>query len=375
MKYKIAICCITYNRKESLKRLLLSLSNAYYEDKVTLIISIDKSDTDEIELFADSYDWKFGEKRVIKHQQNMGLRKHILSCGDLLVEYDALIMLEDDISVSPSFYTFASQCVEAYYDNNDIAGISLYSWAVNSQNFMPFCPIQSNSDVFMMQLAQSWGQIWMKNQWMNFIQWYNSPKVKFAETSHLPRSICYWSEKSWLKYHIKYCIENNKWFIYPYISLSTNNSEVGTHYKDHNTIFQVPILTYDKRNFNLNISVKYDAFYENESLYDILNLSKNDLCIDLYGNKGNREKKRYWLSCRKMGYKIIHTYGLNYKPIEMNVIHDEPGNSIFLYDTSVKKSNKIRFGNMAIFCYFYNYTNIYVHLKNYIKYLINYKQC
>ena len=111
---KIAICIITYNRLESLKRVLESINRGYIDQEVTLIISIDKSDTSIIEDFADSYHWTFGDKRVIKHEKNLGLRKHVLSCGELTKEYDALIVLEDDIVVAESFFAYSRQCVEKY---------------------------------------------------------------------------------------------------------------------------------------------------------------------------------------------------------------------------------------------------------------------
>ena len=52
---KIAIIAVTYNRIDSLTRLLKSLENAEYGDeRPTLIISIDKSKTDAVEKFADA---------------------------------------------------------------------------------------------------------------------------------------------------------------------------------------------------------------------------------------------------------------------------------------------------------------------------------
>ena len=64
----IAIIAIAYNREQSLQRLLTSLNAARYPEKdVTLIISIDKSDTDIVERAADAFVWKHGTKRVKKH--------------------------------------------------------------------------------------------------------------------------------------------------------------------------------------------------------------------------------------------------------------------------------------------------------------------
>ena len=105
----IAIIAIAYNRPQGLFRLLNSLNAAHYPDKdVTLIISIDKSDTDTVERAADAFVWNHGTKRVKKHNENLGLHKHIMSQGEELDRYDAIIVLENDIVVSPAFYTFAS---------------------------------------------------------------------------------------------------------------------------------------------------------------------------------------------------------------------------------------------------------------------------
>ena len=50
---KTAIVAVTYNRMDSLQRLLTSLEQAHYTEEVFLIISIDKSDSDEIACFAN----------------------------------------------------------------------------------------------------------------------------------------------------------------------------------------------------------------------------------------------------------------------------------------------------------------------------------
>lgn len=357
----IAICVITYNRVNSLKRLLLSLSQSYYNCEVPLIISVDKSNTNEVEVFADNYEWRFGNKTVVKHQENLGLRKHILQCGDFLHQYDALVVLEDDTMVAPSYFYYVQQCVEEYYDNDKIAGISLYSFETNYHNTLPFSPIKTDSDVFLMQIAQSWGQIWMKKQWFNFIDWYNQNNEEFSILPHLPKSICRWPKSSWLKYHSRYCIEQKKYFIYPYNSLSTNFSDIGVHSSEQSYIFQVKIQYGKKESYLLKPSIQYDGFFENELLYKTLNLSQDNLCIDIYGEKRNRENKHFYLTTELLNYKIINSYGLLLKPIEMNVIYNIPGYDIFLYDSTSTVNNNFKRNNK------YNKTNMFLcNLNDYL---------
>ena len=118
---------------------------------------------------------------------------------------------------------------------------------MNYQNQKPFYPLQTDSDVYLMQCAQSWGQVWMKKQWFEFKEWYIVHNEEFHELPHLPNAICNWPKSSWLKYHTRYCIEKNKYFVYPYVSLSTNNADIGTHYNQKTTLFQSLLLFGQKR--------------------------------------------------------------------------------------------------------------------------------
>ena len=185
----IAIIAIAYNREQSLQRLLTSLNAARYPEKdVTLIISIDKSDTDIVERAADAFVWKHGTKRVKKHEQNLGLLRHIMSQGEELDRYDAVIILEDDIVVSPAFYDFVEQCVAKYHDNDDIAGISLYNFPLNYMTELPFEPEKDGHDVFMMNTAQSWGEVWMRRQWRDFHSWYEQ-NTEFCPDDAVPPTL------------------------------------------------------------------------------------------------------------------------------------------------------------------------------------------
>lgn len=336
---RLAICIISYNRPDSLRRVLSSVENGFYDDDtVDLIISIDYSGSKSVENVASDFKWEHGKKRIITHHKNLGLRKHVLKCGQFTQEYDGVIVLEDDIYVAQSFYYFAKACVSAYADDMTIAGISLYSFGINYHDFLPFTPLSTNSDVYMMQNAQSWGQVWMPKQWNAFMDWYSVNDEDFPEMPHLPKSICSW-KKSWLKYHTRFCIECNKYFVYPYISLSTCFSDEGEHTSNTSTLIQVPLLYGVKKEFKLNPSVIYDSFFENLSFSEFLKINPDDLCVDIYGEKQNRENKRFWLTRQVCDYKIISQFGLNLKPIELNILQNVRGSDIFLYDTSVCTPN------------------------------------
>src|SRR5690625_1023767 len=161
---KLPIVVIAYNRDLTLKRLLNSLDQANYdEDNVDLIISIDKTNNSSVYQIAEKFEWRYGSKIIIKREENLGLRKHVLTCGDLVLKYDGLIMLEDDLVVSPAFYQFATEATLFYNNDSNIAGISLYTYRISEfSNLRTFIPMQDDSDIFYMKVPSSWGQLWTK---------------------------------------------------------------------------------------------------------------------------------------------------------------------------------------------------------------------
>jgi len=344
IKKQIGIIVISFNRTKSLTRLLNSLKNAnYYGDIVDLTISIDYSGDFSVYDVATLFEWPFGEKIIIQHKENLGLRKHVLFCGGLSEKYENICVFEDDIFVSPSFYNFAKTASEFYENDHQIAGISLYNHKWNYIADRPFEPISSGYDMFLMQQAQSWGQVWNRKKWKEFIKWYEKNSSNMQQDDDFPKSIYNWPKSSWLKYHMKYLVENNKFFIYPQNSLTSNFSDIGTHASISSTKYQVPLdMSADKKyNFlssKINVMNRYDIFFENIYLYENLGYSKSELTIDLYGKKQNFNK--YLLSSKEQNFRIIKSFGLKLRPHELNVIFEVEGKSIFLYDTSIVENNK-----------------------------------
>lgn len=336
-----ALVVICYNRPNSISRLLQSLIQANYNGlEVPLIISVDSSGSDEVTVIAQSFSWPYGEKKVIQHSERLGLRKHVISCGNLSNQYDSIVLLEDDIYVSPYFYSYVCQTVEKYGFEDRIAGISLYTHLWNTNINRPYVPQNNGYDAYFLQYAQSWGQVWNKRMWNEFYTWYSKNDNEIVEEADLPERVIQWPKSSWLKYFIRYIVKTNRYFVYPYIALSTNFTDSGTHNSQSTTSYQVPLLWCPKNDFLLpdfsDMSLRYDVFFEKQGIGKILGLLDEELCVDLYESKGNRERKRYWLTTKKCGYKLIKSFALQLKPHELNIEANIEGCEIFLYDTSVK---------------------------------------
>lgn len=338
MSVKPAIVVVTYNRIDSLKRLLKSIQDAYYEDNdITLILSIDYSNVNEKVLqVAEAFEWNHGEKRIVNHLNNLGLRKHILECGDYSNEYGAVIILEDDLVVAPDFYNYVKKAQEYYKEDEHIAGVALYSHEWNGYVRRSFVPIIKDGDVFFGQFSISWGQSWSKKQWNNFKEWYITHQ-ELAVQDNMPENICNWSEKSWGKYFAYYILEKNKYYVVPYEAMSTCFSEAGVHIKNITLDHQVR-LRYGKREYffvKFNEGVHYDIFFENQDLIEYLKKytnGSNEICINLYGNKKITEGYKYVLTLKRMKGKLLKSFGMQMRPMEMNVLYEIEGEDIFLYE-------------------------------------------
>lgn len=340
---KIAIVIVTYMREKSLVRLLNSLLNVdYLGDTVDLIISIDFSGKESIKNVATNFNWKFGKKEIVAQTQKLGLRDHILKCGDFTNQYSHICLIEDDLLVSPGIYNFAKQAAEYYENDDSIAGISLYTHLYNHIANRPFYPIDDGFDVFFLQQAQSWGQLWSTKKWAEFRAWYDKNTDMDFKSDDFPEKISRWPSSSWLKYHNKYIVETNKYFVYPRVSLITNFSEPGTNRNVITSTFQVPLQLAKRKIYNFsdlsNSKSIYDVFFESELLADYLLIPRKELQVDLFSSKVVC-KKKYLLSVNKFDYDIIKSYAMELRPLEANVIYNIKGNDIFLYDTNKKKIN------------------------------------
>ncbi len=360
MRYGIVV--IGYNRAGTMKRLLDRLNCADYKgDKPVLIISIDKSDCAEVYQTAKSFDWKHGKCICRFQEQMLGLRKHILKCGEYLEEYDldAIAVFEDDIYPSLAFYNYMKQAVEYYKDNEQIAGISLYTHLWNVEAQLPFQPDYNGYDTFFMQYAQSWGQVWLREQWKQFINWYTINEGKINDIQELPDSIRRWPETSWLKYHIAYCVLENKYFVYPYESLSTCFNEVGTHTTERMDIFQVPLMQNCDKIYEFSplekATVSYDVYFEREQIGEWVGIPFNELTVDLWGKKSRTTicSKQYLLTSRRYPWQVVDSFGLVMRPHEINVKEAIRGNDFILYNTQIAETQKIENSKVDIIKYYF----------------------
>ncbi len=334
-----AIIVVAYNRAGSLRRLLQSLENAIYKrNDIPLIISIDKADNKEVHQVANEFVWNYGVKNVVMQEERLGLRKHILQCGDYSIKYGSAIILEDDITVSPAFYQYADAAHGFYKDEGKVVGVSLYGYSISESRLAPFYAVNDGYCNYFMQVPSSWGQLFIGARWAEFKEWYNRSYQNFDEKL-LPAYIRNWGEKSWKRIFAAYMIESNKFFVFPHVSYSTNYGDYGEN-TDRSGVFQVPMaMEYGGAAFSpIQISGSvYDASFEISS--DILNryvpqLAEWNYTVDLYGSKTLGEVKTpYLLSSKKCAQPLL-SFGNNLSDAVQSVIFKDKGTFFSLGPTT-----------------------------------------
>ena len=334
----IAIIVVAYSRPRETRRLVDSICQANFDgDQVDLIVSIDKSNCQQQvhDACADAV-WEHGAYRIIKRENRMGLRPHILSCGEMTEQYDGVIVLEDDLRVAPDFYRYAKSAM-AYYDSDErIAQISLYAYGVNEFASRPFYPAKTAWDVYAMQATQSWGECWTRRMWEDFKK---SPYYSCATISpreKIPDNVNKWRETSWKKNFTNYIADTGKYVIYPYVSLTTNYTIAGEHSKGEVPDYHVVMQEGRKEHYSfcpLEQCARYDLFFER--VEPILNIPACDgkrVCIDLYGMKKDYADAQILISTSRLPYAVIGEYALTVKPHENNLQMPEQGRGIYVYD-------------------------------------------
>lgn len=339
-----AIVCMGFNRPFSLKRLLDSISQAHYSiPNIPLIISLDYGGDPDCQQIANAFQWDYGSKHVLIHKENLGLREHVMHCGDLTQQYGTVILLEDDLIVGPLFYDWVCQAIEFSRNDNRIAGVGLYSHRYNYHAHVPFTPWPTGALNFFLQIPCSWGQAWTAEQWQSFRNWI---KQKGWHHYHgdLPRTITSWADSSWVKRFASYGLDTQRTWLYPIESHSTNCAEAGVHIQESTTLFQIPVSqgTFLHGKFSPldQAWAQYDMYFENCSplLAQAIHVNPLDFECDFYGSKPFNEYRKEWIVTTRPVKYAQKRCGLMLKPWEANLLHPHAGS-----DVSLTQKSKVLF--------------------------------
>ena len=332
---KPAIVVVAYNRPVALRRLLVSLAALRGAVDVPLVISIDAGGDlfAQVLAVAQQFEWALGEKRIVVRERPYGLINHVFICGDLVDEFGAIILLEDDLVVSPMAYRYATDALDFYADDPQIAGISLIALWFHGLIHEPFTPYLDDGDVFFMQIAWFQGQAYTKKQWAQFREWWETAVPTILPTDNMHELFQTFPSTDWFPLKTKYLVQTDRFYVFPRESLSTNFGDSGTHVRG-TSFFQVPLQT-RRTSFRFQPLAEavavYDAFQE--MLPERVNrltdqLAAYDFTVDLYGTRSLANiPTEFVLTTQEMRHPLL-AFGPDLRPLLANVIQQQAGSGI-----------------------------------------------
>jgi len=334
--FDIPIVVVINGFSISYDKILDSLNNVEYFQKVKLIISITNDKSSIIEKSVNAFEWKHGDKEIYIHN-DLDINEHILFAGNLSRFYDGIILIDEELFISPYFYHYVISSFSYYRIDPTIAGFSLQSMNFNISAHLPFIPMTDGNDVFFLQVLSESGQFWSKEQWFAFTSWYNKNKNNTPTIEDgLPPSVLTIEQQTWKTYFYWYMIKNNRYFIYPRFSLACKLEDLDSKAILNALFINTPLL-FSNRNFifqplSESLSV-YDAYYEIlperlKRLQPILR--KYDFACDFYGLKPISQIKNEYLITSKLTDRATYSYARILKPHEANIIANLSGQDIFL---------------------------------------------
>lgn len=167
------VVLFVYNRLDHTVNVLDSLAKNSLAKETDLYVFSDAAKTENglekvnaVREYIHRTDWKdnFLSVTIVEAKQNKGLAKSIIGgVTEILQKYGKVIVVEDDLVLSPYFLNYMNGALDYYKDANEVWSISGYSFPMRSLKNYPH-------DVFYSYRGCSWGWAtwldrWVKTDW------------------------------------------------------------------------------------------------------------------------------------------------------------------------------------------------------------------
>jgi hypothetical protein len=161
----VALFC--FKRVDHLKKTIDSLKANLLSKKMHLYIFSDAHrntkealEVAEVRAYLKTL-MVFFDLKIIEREKNLGLSKSIISgVSKILETHDRVIVIEDDLELSPYFLTYMNEALDLYQDNPLVASIHGYTLPVKTK--LP--------DTFFLKGADCWGWGTWQRAWDTFEQ-------------------------------------------------------------------------------------------------------------------------------------------------------------------------------------------------------------
>lgn len=179
------ICLFVYKRYETTKLMLESLLACPECAESDLYVFMDEARNDDeakaVEKVRALFDDLQGFKSIhpFPARMNKGMANSVIEgVTKVLQENENIIVLEDDLVVSPDFLAFMNESLRIYKDRDDIWSISGYTPKLKE--------LESNDKrgVFLVPRAQCWGWATWRDRW-EMVDWEVSDFSRLAQSKEL----------------------------------------------------------------------------------------------------------------------------------------------------------------------------------------------
>ena len=264
---------MTNNRPRSLYRLLKSLRDAQYlSDSVNLFVNLEQTADQATRSLVTDAHWPYGSFQVRHRIVLGGLMTSVIESWYPANNDTYGVILEDDVEVSPLFYSWLKYTILKYRygpaksSSSWMFGVSLYQHKVaelhaDGRHAFDASSILAEADIpatspYLSQVPCSWGAVYFPEIWREFHDFVShrlaEERLDLAEII-VPDSRSNRWLRSWKRYFIELIYLRGYAQLYPnyedYRSLSTNHLEVGTHVIDEamaakrRELFEVPLIS------------------------------------------------------------------------------------------------------------------------------------
>ena len=179
------IAFFAYKRPEHTRKSLESLAKNHGAESSELFVFCDgikkPEDSEAIQQVRDvvkGQQW-CGQVHIIEREQNMGLAKSVIhGVTDLCSKYGKVIVLEDDLILSPFFLEYMNQALDVYETDTQVIQISGHMFPVKFAS--------SEEDCIFLPFTTSWGWATWQRAWKHF-----DPEIKGYEQLKLNKNMRY----------------------------------------------------------------------------------------------------------------------------------------------------------------------------------------
>jgi len=225
----------------------------------------------DVRNYLDEIDnYLFRSVKIVKSSVNKGLANSIIDgVTNVLDSYEKVIVLEDDLVVSPFFLEYMNKALDFYQDNKKVGAISGYTYPLRSLS-------NCKNDVYALRKGDCWGWATWKERWNN-ASWQVFPRKKYVNNIRIRNQfekleagwdaimIAYFKgdNSSWAIRWVYYLMKSKYYTIYPTRSYVSNEGcdGSGTH------CIKEKRYSYDLDDININEDILFiDEINEDKKL-------------------------------------------------------------------------------------------------------------